>query len=101
MYKQTYFRYTLNLNTNKVVRSTFSNKINSVFANMIDWPIINEEYRGKEYCYVYGVSLVDYTRTALVKKHVCGDSSGDKVKTRVLITIKLNLNVFRKTVVKK
>jgi carotenoid cleavage dioxygenase-like enzyme len=72
-------RYTLNLNTNDVTKTTFSNKINSVFVQMFDFPVINEQYRGKQYCYVYAVSQVDYTRTALVKKHVCDDSTGDKI----------------------
>lgn len=71
-------RYKINLATGNITRSTFDNKLNSVFANMFDFPMINEQHRGKEYCFVYGVSMVDYTRTAIVKKDVCGTSS-DKV----------------------
>ena len=71
-------RWRINLNTGKVTKQSFRNETDSIFANMIDFPMINENYRGKEYCYVYGVSLVDYTRTAIVKKNVCR-SGEDKI----------------------
>ncbi len=56
---------------NTVTKSLFVNSINNTFVNMLDFPMINENYRGKPYCYLYGVSLIDYTRTAIVKKDVC------------------------------
>merc|ERR1712168_762207 len=71
-------RYTINMKTDTISRSTFKNPRESVFVNMIDYPRINEEFRGREYCFTYGISMIDYTRTALVKKDVCGESSGDK-----------------------
>ena len=70
-------RYTLNLKQTSIAQSNFPNTINSKFINTFDFPMINEEYRGKKYCYLYGVSAFAYSRTALVKKNVC-DSTDDK-----------------------
>ena len=56
----------------------FPNLINNVFVNNFDFPTINEDYRGKAYCFLYGWSAMDYSRHTLVKKNVC-DSSRDKV----------------------
>jgi carotenoid cleavage dioxygenase-like enzyme len=71
-------RWTLNLATGKAVKSIFLNQVDNIFVNMLDFPKINEEYRGLEYCYLYAESIVDYTRTAIVKKNVC-DPSKDVV----------------------
>jgi len=71
-------RYTLDLKETKIVESNFPNTINSRYINTFDFPMINEAYRGKKYCYLYGVSAFAYSRTALVKKNVC-DSTDDKV----------------------
>ena len=72
-------RYTFDMKETKVAQSKFPNTINSKYINAFDFPTINEAYRGKKYCYIYGVSSFAYSRTALVKKNVC-DSSDDKVK---------------------
>merc|ERR1719481_713867 len=71
-------RYVINLKTGNVDISKFPNPLDSRFINKFDFPMINENYRGKEYCYTYGVSMYAYSRTALVKKDVC-NSEGDKV----------------------
>ena len=71
-------RYVLNMETKKISHSTFPNTIKSKFINSFDFPTINEEYRGREYCIIYGWSAIDYSRMALVKKSVC-DSTKDKV----------------------
>ena len=70
-------RYVLNMEAKKISHSTFPNTIKSKFINSFV-PTINEEYRGREYCIVYGWSAMDYSRMALVKKNVC-DSTKDKV----------------------
>ena len=44
-----------------------------------DFPTINENHRGKRYCYTYGVSSFSISRHALVKKNLC-NSEEDKVK---------------------
>ena len=71
-------RYTINTETGAVKTSAFDNIIKSRFINNFDFPTINEDYRGKRYCYTYGMSAFAYSRTALVKKNVC-DASDDKV----------------------
>merc|ERR1719427_1941514 len=71
-------RYTINIVSGDITTSTFPNTINSRFINHFDFPTINEDYRGKAYCYTYGVSAYAYSRTALVKKNVC-NSEEDKV----------------------
>lgn len=71
-------RYTLDLKETNIAESNFPNTINSRYINTFDFPMINEAYRGKKYCYLYGVSAFAYSRTALVKKNVC-DSTDDKV----------------------
>lgn len=35
--------------------------------NMFDFPTINELFRGRAYCWVYGVVAMDYHRTSIVK----------------------------------
>lgn len=46
------------------------------FINYIETPCINENFRHKKYCYAYGVvNQIDgksFSKTALVKKDVCG-----------------------------
>ena len=89
------FRYRINTKSGKVVPSQFPNSIKNRFINNFDFPTINEDYRGKAYCIVYGWSAIDYSRQvegthhdewmipllkiqALVKKNVC-DSTKDQV----------------------
>ena len=68
-------RHKINLATGETSKTVFINKINSVFVDMFDYPIINEQYRGREYCYVYGTSMVDYSRTAIIKKNLCNPTA--------------------------
>ena len=76
--EEEFSRWTINLANNTVTKSVYNNKVGSVFVNMLDFPIINENYRGKPYCYLFATSLIEYTRTALVKKDLCGNEL-DKV----------------------
>jgi carotenoid cleavage dioxygenase-like enzyme len=71
-------RYTINMASGNVGVTEFPNTLGSRYINKFDFPTINEDYRGKKYCIMYGVSAFSYSRTALVKKNVC-DSSKDKV----------------------
>jgi len=41
------------------------------FIVSLDFPTINEQYRGKAYCFVYGVVALHYDETHLVKKSMC------------------------------
>ena len=79
-------RYKIGLKTGDVTTSTFPNRINSRFINHFDFPTINEDYRGKKYCYAYGLSAFAYSRTALVKKNVCNPAE-DKVSLSLYITM--------------
>ena len=71
-------RYRINTKSGKVVPSQFPNSIKNRFINNFDFPTINEEYRGRKYCFVYGMSAIAYSRVALVKKNLC-NSDEDKV----------------------
>ena len=73
-------RFTINVKSEVVDESTFPNTINSKFINTFDFPTINEEYRGRKYCIVYGMSAIAYSRVALVKKNLC-HSDEDKVNS--------------------
>ena len=57
-----HFRYRINTKSGKVVPSQFPNSIKNRFINNFDFPTINEDYRGKAYCIVYGWSAIDYSR---------------------------------------
>jgi len=48
------------------------------FVHHFDFPIINENYRGKKYCIVYGWSEFAYSHQTLTKKNMCDDSE-DKI----------------------
>ena len=71
-------RFTINVEKEIVEKSTFPNTIGSKFINTFDFPTINEVYRGRKYCIVYGMSAIAYSRVALVKKNLC-NSDEDKV----------------------
>ena len=45
--KNEFSRYKINLKTGSVSKHRFGNKLNSVFTSMFDFPMINENYRGK------------------------------------------------------
>jgi len=78
-------RYHINLEDMSIKSSRFPNLLKDTskarYVNKFDMGIINEAYRGKEYCVIYGWSSFDYSRSALVKKNVC-----DATKDRVIYT---------------
>ena len=39
--------------------------------DQLDFPTINERYRGRAYCHVWGWTSSNYSRIALVKKNLC------------------------------
>ena len=71
-------RYMIDIESGTVKTNFFPNIIQNKFVNTFDFPTINEAYRGKKYCYAYGVSAFALSRIALVKKNVC-TSEDDKV----------------------
>ncbi|CAG5121749.1 unnamed protein product [Candidula unifasciata] len=52
-------------------------------ASHLDMPVINEAYRSKHYCFVYGLVFKADNKTfsniAVVKKDVCHDGQGDRI----------------------
>ena len=71
-------RYKINLQSGIVQIVTFTDQkaTNSIRkASTLDFPTINENYRYKDYCYVYGVvycaNTSDFLDMALVKKDLC------------------------------
>ncbi|OWF40494.1 carotenoid isomerooxygenase-like [Mizuhopecten yessoensis] len=73
-------RYVIDLENNNATMITFeTNESNGIrCAHKLDMPTINENYRYKDYCFVYGVVLkwddVRLSRIAIVKKDLCGQN---------------------------
>jgi len=67
--KNQFLRYTINLDDNTVKTTDFST------TYQFEFPVINEAYRHKKYCYVYGTSFrhdnVHWASQAIVKKNMC------------------------------
>jgi len=56
-------RFTINMNNLEVAKS--------FLGEGFDFPTINEAYRGKKYCIVYGWMSIDYTVITIVKRNIC------------------------------
>ena len=71
-------RYTLHLDTLRVVPLEFESQPGLDFVNRLDFPVINEKYRYEKYCVVYGLTikadLISLSSIKLVKKNVCNSS---------------------------
>ncbi len=76
----TIMRYVINLADKTVMPMPFHTLPGHEFINHFDFPVINEEYRYKPYCYTYGVGMRSDGEVMgdfrLVKKDVC-DVKGD------------------------
>ncbi|XP_078616224.1 beta,beta-carotene 15,15'-dioxygenase-like [Branchiostoma floridae x Branchiostoma japonicum] len=76
--KSRLYRYTIDIVNKSVQTKTFrSDDPLQDYLHKIDVPIINENYRGRHYCYLYGV-VFDFSPSnalngtfALVKKNLC------------------------------
>ncbi|XP_063420661.1 beta,beta-carotene 15,15'-dioxygenase-like [Mytilus trossulus] len=68
-------RFTIDLNTKSVSAESFEPSKNNSFANNLDMPSINENFRHVKYCYAYGLVIKadnkHFNKWALVKKDVC------------------------------
>merc|ERR1712215_98631 len=71
-------RYVIDLENLSLAKETFQEVEEFPQFNQFDFPTINEKYRGKSYCWVYGWVALDYTRQSLVKRNVCGEG-GEKM----------------------
>lgn len=71
--KPTIKRYTIDPVHENVDVTTFQDSVK--YASNLDFPTINENYRYRKYCYVYGVvytyNTTDFLDMALVKKDLC------------------------------
>lgn len=68
-------RYKINPKRKTVKVNNFTRRKKRQFVNNMDFPTINEEYRHKKHCYIYGVVLksdnVHLATMSLVKKDLC------------------------------
>lgn len=79
-FKPSLTRYRIDLKAQKMTPITFDTNPSIPFANMLEVPTINEQYRSKHYCYIYGVVFKSDNKVwgnfSFVKKDVC-NSTGD------------------------
>lgn len=79
-FKPSLRRYRIDLKANKMTPTSFDINPKLPFVNMLEVPTINENYRSKQYCYIYGVVFKSDNKLwgnfSFVKKDVC-NSSGD------------------------
>ncbi|OWF35820.1 Beta,beta-carotene 15,15'-monooxygenase [Mizuhopecten yessoensis] len=73
-------RYTIDIHKKSVLKKTFKNGPKAPCAGALELPVINENYRHLNYCYIYG-HVINYngkgfSHMALVKKDVW-DEAGD------------------------
>ena len=68
-------RATLNLNTKTAVVQEFPTTSEKHIIEQLEYPTINENYRFKKYCFIFGISFnvdhKDFLNMAIVKKNVC------------------------------
>ena len=69
-------RYVVDLCDSTISAQTFTRETGKEFVNKLDFPTINENYRFKKYCYVYGLvqkmDNVTLSKGGIVKKDLCG-----------------------------
>lgn len=79
-YKPSLRRYKIDLKGKKITPVSVAVNPRVPQANTLDLPTINEQYRSKPYCYVYGVAFKSDFKTwgnfSFVKKDMC-NSTGD------------------------
>ena len=76
-------RFTIEKASGKVTETDIPRSPTSTpLVDTFDFPTINEAYRGRRYCFAYGVIMLDYSRHHLVKRSLC-DPSKDRILGRV------------------
>ncbi|XP_063421205.1 beta,beta-carotene 15,15'-dioxygenase-like [Mytilus trossulus] len=72
-------RYIINLSKESIMFEPIQGSKAVPFSHNLDLPTINENYRYKDYCFVYGLVLkidnVTLSREAIVKKDLCRDNN--------------------------
>lgn len=68
-------RYNIDMKAKKVTPYSFPNAKGQEFMTHFDFPKINEKYRAKKYCIMYGITVKPdgktITKNGMVKKNVC------------------------------
>ena len=71
-------RYTIDLDARTIKQDAYRSKASTDFINRLDMPIINENYRLRRHCFIYGMVLkADCVHTgsnAIAKKNVCDET---------------------------
>jgi len=75
---ESFTRYIIDVEKQSVTPQGFDSPEEFPQFNQFDFPTINENYRGKSYCWVYGWVALDYSRHTLIKRNVCGQG-GEKM----------------------
>merc|ERR1711892_1581692 len=75
---ESFTRYIIDVEKQSVTPQGFDSPEEFPQFNQFDFPTINEKYRGKSYCWVYGWVALDYSRHTLIKRNVCGQG-GEKM----------------------
>ena len=74
-------RYVIDMSAGEITLQHFEPSIHVPYSVNLDMPAINENYRYKDYCYVYGIVLkhdnISLSSIALVKKNLCGNTTED------------------------
>ena len=74
-------RYRIDLETRSMRMETFESSVDIPSAAYIDMPTLNENYRYKSYCKVYGIVLkkdnITLSKISLAKKDLCGNIETD------------------------
>jgi len=78
---EAFTRYIIDVKQSSISPESFDSPEDFPQFNQFDFPTINEKYRGKKYCWVYGWVALDYSRHSLIKRNVCGEG-GDIRYTR-------------------
>ncbi|XP_033739540.1 beta,beta-carotene 15,15'-dioxygenase-like [Pecten maximus] len=75
-YKTLVTRYIFDIQRNTYLKQNFQDSDKYLCASKLEIPTINEHYRSKSYCFVYGAVYnfdgKDFAHIAIVKKDVCG-----------------------------
>jgi len=69
---EAFTRYIVDVKSKTLTQEHFEAPEDFPQFDQFDFPTINEKYRGKEYCWVYGWVALGYSRHSLIKRNVCG-----------------------------
>ena len=75
-------RYVIDVESEEIGLLHFEPSISVPFSVKLDMPVINEDFRYKKYCYIYGLVLksdeIRLSNISIVKKNICGQPEEDR-----------------------